>query len=291
MINYEDELFNNIKYASGRFFIDVASSGCGSSCTYCYVQDADKPQILIDKLTLIKSLNYVKDSSNYVSGKYGSIISLCPNTEPFKSEESTHLIISVLKYFLPLGNPIQISTKESIPTKVLELSQNYSIYEKQVFFNISTSSITKASLIEPSASPINIRLENINRIKNYSKLTSCLYIKPFTPTTSKDIDNYIELINISNPNFICIGIDFKKNTILDSPCDLLYHDKEIVSKALDDNVERKLLEFSQKIKNTIHIPIFHSSVCIIANSVHSASKLNIKSIAPALCDQCSCCNS
>ncbi len=277
---------NNINYINGRFFIDIATSGCGSACTYCYISNPGKKQILIDETDFEQSLKCVINNSNFITGKQGSIISLCPNTEPFKSKESAKYVISVLSNFLPLGNPIQISTKEVIPIEVLEYAQNNCIFEKQFFIHISTSCITKAHIIEPCASPINVRFNNFNIIKQFKKLTSCIYIKPFTNNTANDLEKYIDLINKYRPDVACVGIDFKKTTILEKPCDLLYHSKKTVSKALDKNVQSKITYFRNEIEKRTEIPIFHSSTCIISSFNGMKTNSNIKIVAPGLCVQC-----
>lgn len=284
------QVTDNIKYVDNRFFVDIATSGCGSGCIYCYIKGSNEKQILMDECKFKESLQSIKNSSYFVKGKQGSIISLCPNTEPFKSKESSQIIKYVLESLLPLGNPIQISTKELIPIEILEFAQKNCIHEKQVYINISTSCISKANIIEPNASPIEVRFNNFEIIKNYNKLTSCIYIKPFTQNTWNDLDKYIELINIYMPDVACIGIDFKKNTILEEPCDLLYHSKDIVDKAFHSDIKSKIISFREKIKDKTLIPVFHSSTCIISKFCNHPINSNIKTVAPELCVQCNVCS-
>lgn len=239
---------------------------------------------------LEETLDYVKNHPCFVTGQQGSIISLCPTTEPFKSGESAYLIMLILEAFLQLGNPVQISTKESIPVEIFQLAQQRCISERQVYFNISTSCISKAPIIEPKASPLKIRFENFEAIKAYDKLTSCIYIKPFTLETLKDLEQYIDIINRYKPDVACVGIDFKKATILEKPCDLLYHSKEVVDKALDLNLESRILFVRNQIEKRASIPVFHSSTCIISNYLNYKTNGNIMSVAPSLCRRCNGCN-
>ena len=194
-----------------------------------------------------------------------------------------------IRDLLPIGNPIQISTKEVIPTEVLELSQDSCLFDRQVYLHISTSCISKVNIVEPYASPIKTRFENISRIKTYNKLTSCFYIKPFSNNTYNDLDIYIEQINYYKPDVVCVGIDFKKTSILDKPCDLLYHSKEIVEKAFDHSVASKVVFFRKKIEENTLIPVFHSSTCIISKFTNNMTNSNIITVAPKLCTQCGGC--
>ena len=188
-------------------------------------------------------------------------------------------------------NPIQISTKELIPSFFLDYCQTHSLYTKQVFFNISLPYVHNNELIEPYAAPLHIRLQNITNIKNYSKLTSCFYIKPFTLCAYKNKLKYLHLINKYDPDFICVGIDFKKDTILNHPCNLLYQGKKVIDQALNPFIKNKFIKFNTFLYNNIENKkvIYNSSVCIISNSLNFKSKLPLYSIDKNLCRNCTCC--
>lgn len=277
---------DNVKYVPGRFFIDIAVSGCGSGCTYCYVETAKGNQILLTQQDIVDTVNYIKNNTNYKAGKNGSIISLCPNTEPFKTSESSLLIRTILESFLPMGNIIQISTKEEIPEELLVTAEKLSIFERQVYFFISTSSITKANIVEPYAAPIDIRFKNFQTIKKHKKITSCMYIKPFCQYTADDLQYYIEKIEGYSPDAICVGVDFIKRTILQQPCDLLYHDKEIIDKALNSEIEFQIKTFSNCIQEKTLMPVFHSSTCVLSKFTNIPFNPNIKKVAIELCIEC-----
>jgi hypothetical protein len=105
------------------------------------------------------------------------------------------------------------------------------------------------------------------------------------------LELYVELIKIYKPNVICVGIDFKKNTILAKPCDLLYQSKDIVAEALDSDVVEKITYFRKEIEVRTSTPAFHSSTCIISKFINITTNSNIKVVAPGLCVQCKgCCS-
>lgn len=263
----QNTVHKNIFYAEGRFFVDIAESGCGSGCAYCYIKYCKENQILIEKHAFRESLESIKESNKYVQGKCGSLISLCPNTEPFKSKDSTELIITVLKEFLPLGNPIQISTKERIPTKIFEIIEEESIYEKQVFLNISTSSISKWDVIEPNAAAPKIRFENFTTAKMYNN----------------------NIIKEYNPDTVCVGINFGKSNKMDRLCDLLYKSKEIYEEVCSSQINKNIYQFTKKVIDEINVPIFHSSICIVAYVMDKQPELKIWEKTPELCTNCRDC--
>ena len=69
----------NIIKELGRYFIDISYMGCGSACSYCYVKTAKSKQKLIKQIKFLKSVNNISKDQDYIIGKNGSIISLCPN--------------------------------------------------------------------------------------------------------------------------------------------------------------------------------------------------------------------
>lgn len=286
-----DKLNENVKFDEGRIFIDITYKGCGSGCSYCYVNTKSENQLLISSLELKQVIDYIIESDKYIKGKEGSIISLCPNTEPLKSKESIRLVEMILKKFLPEGNPIQISTKEKIDEEIFKNIQNYIKYKSQLYVNISLPTISKSEIIEPGAANIRDRIENFNLIKKYDMIHSILYIKPFMTITLEDRENYLEIIEKYKPDSICIGIDFLKYNLDKEicPCDLLYKDIESSKKAIKIAINKGFNEFSKQIQIASSKIVFHSSICIIAYVLGVKPKLNINNKYKILCSNCGIC--
>jgi DNA repair photolyase len=275
------DLINIIK-AKGRYFIDVTIDGCGSGCSYCYIKNPKKEQKLMERNLFNESIDQLVHDRDFEVGKRGSIISLCPNTEPFKSKNSTISITDVLRKFLPLGNPIQISTKEVIPVEFLQFTQNNVQYEKQVFFNISVPCITNANKIEPNAAKIENRLKNFVVIKKFDRLSSCLYIKPFLHYSYNDIDHYLEIITNYEVEYVCVGLYLKKKSWNISYCDLLYQNNDMIKKIIDLTTIDKLNKFKVEILKRTNAMVFHTSIDIIHYILKTRSSLSILQKIPQL---------
>lgn len=168
---------NMITFSDGRIFIDVAR-GCGNGCKYCYCQDKNEPQLVFDQETIIKTVQSIFCDNRFYKGKNGTLVSLCPHTEPFKSCDSTMAIISLIELFLPYGNRIQISTKEVIPDIFIDKIRKTKMDIEQLTLFVSVSSLNSYKIDEPFAADIQDRLNNIDRLNN-SKINNCLYIKPY----------------------------------------------------------------------------------------------------------------
>ena len=118
MKNFKDHdfLMKYIILQEDRIFIDICQRGCGNGCAYCYVETNNESQVLLDMIQIEQICEYIK---NHVECR-NRIISLCPNTEPLKTTESIRMILYIIKFFLPLGCYIQISTKERVPEYFLK---------------------------------------------------------------------------------------------------------------------------------------------------------------------------
>lgn len=273
---------SNVLYTDGRYLIDIAASGCGSGCVYCYVSHNSEPQALFTRELIAASCLKIENDASY-SNK--TLISLCPNTEPFKSTKSAALTIDVINFFSKRLNPIQISTKEYLTREILESLSDSSTYKNQICINVSIPVITQINKFEPFAAGYSERKENLLNIKKYDSLCSCLYIKPFTEETYLDLEKYIELVFQCKPDYVCVGPYFSVQS--PEPCLTLY-DHENARSILAGDYFSKLVEFSDKLSKTANIPVFFSSTCVIADLFPQyGCKIGLFKIDGSLCKNCS----
>jgi len=276
----------NIRVNNNRYFINISKSGCGNGCKYCYVKGASSKQELLslDKVEL--SLKYIEKHKNFSTGNTGSLISLCPDTEPFKSEKSEELIIQVLKKFLPLGNPIQISTKQKTPEKILQIISCNQVYQGQVVLFISSNTISRHSEIEPFADGVEKRFTSFIKCKEMN-ITTCLYIKPITHLTLSDTELYIKMIHKYQPDYICAGILYDLNNYNE-------HNKYAHPAHTEIKISysslKNISDFKSRISKRISIPIFHSSICVSAYARDYYPSPHIWEDFKELCINCRDCN-
>ncbi len=271
----------NVLYIDGRYLIDIASYGCGSGCSYCYVAGRGEPQILLKRGEIASSCAAIAADTNYTEN---SLISLCPNTEPFKSEAAAGLVLEIIKFFSKRLNPIQLSTKELIDPEVLKAMSQLSEYKNQICINISLPLISRIEQMEPFAADYHGRRRNFANIKKYHDLCSCLYIKPFIEATFLDLTQYIELIFGSEPDYICVGPHFSVQG--DEPCLTLYDpgkSRDIFEKGYFD----RLMEFSKTLSEVSGNPVFFSSTCVTAEMFpRCGCKMKLYNVSESLCGDC-----
>ncbi|SET61480.1 hypothetical protein [[Clostridium] polysaccharolyticum] len=269
-----------VQYEKRRIFIDIAFKGCGSGCVYCYSDSSSDKQSLIslyhvDKLCQ-SVLEKLDDSIYY-------IISFCPNTEPFKSDESCNLIIRIIKKLRHKKVAFQIATKEFIPLNVLKTLNELSRFKNQIFINISMPYL-ETKIIEPHAGTCEERIRNIQNIKDFSNLSSCLYIKPYNSFVKNNIDKYIKLIREEKPDYVCVGMKFEEKLTSNSTCRTMYT-KEIAEKTISKNDFIGILKIKEELEKE-GVLVYFASTCFIVNCLMIECEQELYKYKPEFCQKC-----
>jgi hypothetical protein len=273
-----DNLDKFIKKVRGRIFVDIATDGCGSGCTYCYITEPHRNQTLVNKLEL-KSI--IKHIDKLISKN--DILSFCPNTEPLKSVDSRSYILNIIENFKERDVVFQISTKEFISKEFLE-NLNLLNTKNPIEILISIPLLEGIDKHEPNAGKLVERLENFKSIGGFKNLRSCLYIKPFNNLNIQYKDQYVDIINNFCPDDICIGLSFSKDLI--SPCSTL-HDFTKAKELLEVTDMNVIFAFAEYLRQRTCKKIFYSSVCVLTNNTKSSCILDLKNNDLRFCKDCS----
>ncbi|CUX37679.1 MULTISPECIES: hypothetical protein [Agrobacterium] len=265
-----------------RVFINITTRGCGSGCSYCYIISPAGPQVFVDDAALSNSAEALLQSPYFRPGRNGTIVSLCPDSEPFKDERSTEKVLCVLRAVLSLGNPVQIPTKEKVPEAALEVISTHA-YPNQVVLFTSFSSLAKAGKIEPRAAPVADRIRNFALARKHGVFV-CMYLKPFLPATLKDLDHVLQVLEAERPDAICVGMLYTTTQQQDSAYTHPVH-ASLTARPLDDDFNT----FVAAVKAQGLVPLFHSSVCVTAWALDRIPMPHIWKEYPALCVNCRNC--
>lgn len=260
----------------GRIFLDVAYSGCGSGCKYCYVPSASQRQVLASYEDLGQALEYL----NTRCQNREWILSFCPNTEPFKTKESIDRVLFVLRGLKGGNVHVQISTKEYVSDTLL-YQLNGLAGTGAIFINVSIPFLDGRER-EPGAASIEKRISNMERIGPYPNLKCGLYLKPCCPKTMADVEKYIAIIHRTQPDYICIGLAFDKKE--DTPCATLHREKDaaMVISAQKDSI----IKFAEKIRAAVKCPVVYSSICAVFQAGCGPCSLGLWHYDGNLCSGC-----
>lgn len=276
-ISQKDELYQYFHIEKDRVFLDICVQGCGSRCAYCYVKTKDSPQVLLTKSQIDKILACIASCKCCND----MIVSLCPNTEPLRSDESMKMIIYICKFFLSRGSFVQISTKEYVPEWFLKELEKFDT--SRLYINISVPFLSNHEAIEPGAATIENRLDVFYRIKKHPHINLCLYIKPYFKKDSEEQRQYIDLIKALKIKYVCVGVKFIDNTD-EWPCASLYHSESAGSLIKEQWDE--INHFSSELRQLTDAYVFYSSVCVINCAYHRKCNMQFFDRHTSVCKNC-----
>lgn len=264
-----------------RIFFDIASNGCGSNCLYCFTKNPGMPQELLSMEVVhglceqIKRLDKCSDS----------IISLCPNTEPLKSDCSRKLVAHIIQELSSYVKYIQISTKEYIPIDFLcELNRLTDIPGK-IRISISLPYLSFTDQIEPGAASVKERLKNFKNTKRFSGISSILYLRPFNQQMITDKELYVNAIMEYMPDDICLGAEFVPKVDNDQLCTFMY-DNNLAPDIFKRADISDIFSFAEYIRKRTGHKVFFSSVCNISNCSDYGCVLKLYEYDKRYCQDC-----
>ena len=266
-----------IIFEKGRIFVDICKSGCGSGCTYCYVNTKGENQVLLDIDQIQEICEYTREHIDCNN----KIISLCPNTEPLKTKEGIQRVLYIIKFFSDLGSYIQISTKECIPDFFWEELQQFDC--SKIYINISVPLIFDTDRFEPGAAKIRKRLEAFKQSSVFPELHLCLYIKPYTKKSRREQLMYARIINEYNIKRVCVGVKFLKDTS-GQPCISLYQ-KAFASSLFREQADQ-IKDFLTLLRTNTNATIYGSSICCIYHDHYGTCDLQLFEYNKRVCHDC-----
>lgn len=242
-----------------RLFINT-SLGCSGQCTYCYLPKMGFKNNSVNYNTisakqLIDFIN--KHDINFNKNTLITIGCYSECWDDYNKKET----ISLIKHFLKNGNQIQLSTKKQIlENDIKEILPLINYYGQLIIF-VSSTTISKQSIIEKNTTPIDERFSNFSLFKKLN-IPAVLYMKPvLEKITVNDLDLYKKYINKYDINNVVVGSIFtseisSEKVHFSSSNKLFYNknpDEDIIFKELSKitNVYRRSTEVVKKYKNHI----------------------------------------
>lgn len=269
----------SITIGPGRAFLPISTSGCGSGCKYCFISDPDGQPNYVAPAEIDASLSELLSSPDFSPGVNGTLLSLAPETEPMRGERSIALLNQYLAELLPLGNPIQIATKERVPTDWWE----HVLDCAQLVLFTSFSTLLRAERIEPRAAAPNTRLLNFD-LPTTGKARQVALIKPFLRQTARELEEFATAFMQHMPDAQCVGIQYVANK--SDRSERLHH--PLFEGWTSPPPSSLLHEFAGALRERLNIPTFHNSTCVSAYFLDRLPPRPIWRI-PGLCVRCRDC--
>jgi organic radical activating enzyme len=292
------EIFRPVVWEHGRVFVDIATAGCGSGCSYCYLSKPEEPATYLSENQVSALLDDLTSHSDFIPGQHGTLVSLSPGTEPLRNSSAVRNTRMILEKVLPLGNPVQLPTKERIPNPIIEVADSSTQFPGQLVVFLSLATMTRSPQIEPGAAGLVERLKNIDLVRG-TKLRISAYIKPFLRSAVDELDDFITTLNKTQPNFICLGMRYYAEhrgigrTRLagrSRPFPLRGEKHPVKTTCTAEGVTPELISFSKILRQRCApIPVFLTSTCVSAYAADREPPQRIWITLPVLCVRCRSC--
>lgn len=246
-----------------RLFINTGL-GCKGGCQYCYLPNIGIGEVIrdVDQSIIIDEIEKREKDGGFITGAQGTIVSFGCFTECW-DKATRKLTLEMLLYFLAKGNYIQISTKEFIGKKDIELLCSHLMFRNQLTINVSMPVYYEAKQIEPNTEDVNKRIENFKYNKRYG-MDVLLYIKPFLENvTMGSLDVYRKLIQRYDLSVI-VGKYLQVNREMGSRLQMV-GEKEMWQ--VESEQQRKLVEILRRVTK-----VYENSVQVIEEYRGKAEK-------------------
>lgn len=271
-----------IRIDDQRIFIDIAREGCGNGCKYCYVDTAEKEQVLWSEKQILEGISELESMEEFRQKGKDYIVSLCPSTEPLKNENACKLIKLIIEKLARYGCFFQIATKERVKKGFLEEIDSLLVFEGQLHINLSINCFSLSQKLEPNAIPAEERIKNVANISELVNIKSCILIKPFIAATYDDMELFKKNLKRYLPDYVCIGISFFKNHCVNEKDNQDFFEEHFANQDTE-----KIYLFMKELENALGMPVYPSTLCVINQYSRGFIKPNIS--RTRLCNQCGKC--
>lgn len=246
-------MLNFVYGSSERIFLNT-TIGCNAKCKYCYLPSLQKDASnTCYKMSADKVYKRLNSLSYFVTGPNGTILSLGCYSECM-DKENIQQTQALLRKIIPLGNKIQLATKQKISEKIVQEISKLRKYRSQVTIYVSMPTASSIENIEPGTASYEMRIFNFELCKRYD-IPVVLYIKPFLKgITDRDLDKYVGIVQKYQVPIVVgsyLSVDLKKSTQSDVGEGLLYEQGE----------EREINAFIEQLEKYTRV-YRHSVMCM-----------------------------
>lgn len=199
----------------GRLFVSPVL-GCSGACSYCYLAIKDYNTAKQNTCTVAECLAIAKESSEFVWGRNGTIISVGAwgDIFPHNNLELTEYSVRTVKSLLAWGNPVQIMSKYSLQEQYIKEIVNEIRYPEQLLYSTTITSIKNWDKVEPGTCSPQERLSTCLQFYE-SNVPTCVLLKPFIINlTGAEIEHIIDYLLDYRIKYCILGVMYANGKII-----------------------------------------------------------------------------
>lgn len=218
--------------------------GCQHGCGYCYAPNVLRmPRESWDSKIVVKTNIPVVLAKELRSKKPG-IVGISTVTDPYQPLEQRYRLTRLcLEQLLQHGFPAHIQTKSALVTRDIDLISRFS--DSQVMVSIGTVHDDERRLLEPCTSPIQQRLEALQKLSDAGVKTA-VFFGPVYPTIT--IDEVPEILE-----------RFKQSGVSE-----VWVDRLNLKPGIWENIQKKLRQhpemYQKFVQNVVHTDQYYQTM-------------------------------
>lgn len=288
-------------FSNNRCFVSPIV-GCTGQCLYCYLAINDYREPSPNLYGINKTISFLEQHKNFVSGKAGTIISIGAWGDLFPPNSSLRKYsIDWIKKLLKLGNPVQVMSKNKLTEAEIEEIVTSIVYPNQLLYSTTIVTFEYSNVVERGVSSPKNRINMLERFSERGVPTNIM-IKPFIPGIT-DVENFIKYICPIKVPYCVVGKLYLDDNIFEN-LQKVPIIKNIIEKTNFDDVgqigcvgEKELRTFADSAINAFisrlqesHIQVFKKSSCVSSNILGVENKSVKTYRAKGCCMQCGNCS-
>lgn len=194
-----------------RVFIDLGTPVCPAGCRYCYVPAGRSSAFSASDIS--SGLSKLVNRDGFRTGRSGTIVTFGGHTDLFLNPELVDRFLRALTITAGWGNPVQVSTKQTISRATSDAMHSRVPNPGQLCVFVSCASISWAREIEPCSPPPSQRFRSFQHLAE-AGLPACLLIKPWLGRrTAVDSSRFSQAIRDHRIPAVCVGAFYVSDSI------------------------------------------------------------------------------
>jgi hypothetical protein len=190
-----------------RIFLELAESGCGVGCKYCYIPEPAEQVRPLPVTSVAATLVALERHPNFSPGRRGTLLAIGCDTELGLNPQLTQSVCLALDFALKHDIPVQLATKYPLSPTVLNYLAKFDVASGKPVIFTSLTVVTDHRRLEPGAPSAQRRAQNF--LVTPRVWLSYALIKPFLIATWQDRLNILSFLEQYKPDGVVVGVPYR----------------------------------------------------------------------------------
>jgi hypothetical protein len=265
-----------------RIFLELAESGCGVGCKYCYIPNPAEQVQPLPTASVSAKLVAIERHPKFCPGHKGTLLAIGCDTELGLNPHLSQSVCLALGFALKHDIPVQLATKYPLSLPVLNYLARFDVASHKPVIFTSFTVVTDPRKLEPGAPSVQRRAQNF--LVAPRVWLSYALIKPFLIATWRDRLNILNFLEQYRPDGVVVGVPYRpsrKNVERDG-------EHPFVGDWSGNRPSAEARQFVELVRNRGH-KVFMNTECVVAFHNRTGHAQQVHDQRNYLCVGCGAC--